>query len=113
MKYILIILVLPLLAESECSKKKLVISACIEQKINEIKAAPKWNPPAEVNEYVYQDKRVYLFSSPCCDQYNMLYDENCTAICAPSGGYTGRGDQKCVDFKEVAKHVKVVWKDER
>ena len=113
MKYIALLLAIPFLSESKCSSKNSTTPACIEQKITEIKAQPKWNPPAEVNEYMYKDKRVFLFSSPCCDQYNMLYDENCTALCAPSGGFTGKGDNKCPDFNEMAKHVRLVWKDER
>jgi hypothetical protein len=113
MKYLILLAAIPFLAESKCSKKNAVTPVCIEQKIAEIKAQPKWNPPAEVNEYIYNDKRVFLFSSPCCDQYNMLYDENCTVICAPSGGYTGKGDGKCTDFNEAAKHVRLVYKDDR
>lgn len=97
-------------AASTCKQK---LPACISSKIDEIKSQPKWNPAAEVNEYEYQGKKVFLFSSPCCDQYNMLYDENCNPICAPSGGFTGKGDSKCSDFNDVAKHVRLVWRDER
>ena len=89
------------------------IPNCIQQKIIQIKAQPKWNPPAEVHEYVYNDKKVYLFSSDCCDQYNTLVDGECNYICAPSGGITGKGDMKCTDFSEKAKHVRLVWKDGR
>lgn len=99
---------------SRCSKQKPdAIPVCIQQKIEAIKAEPKWNPPAEVDEYLYNGKHVFLFSSNCCDQYNILYDENCEVICAPSGGLTGKGDGKCADFAESAKHVKLIWKDER
>lgn len=113
MKYILLLLVIPLLSESNCSKKKDLVPTCIQQKIDKIRAGPKWNPPAEVNEYLYNGNHVYLFSSNCCDQYNVLYDENCNAICAPSGGFTGRGDGKCPDFNEKAEHIRLIWKDER
>lgn len=113
MKYIVFVLIVPFLAETTCTKTKPAIPVCIQQKIEQIKAQPKWNPPAEVDEYSYNGQRVYLFSSNCCDQYNPLYDENCTFLCAPSGGYTGRGDGKCSDFNEKAKHIRLVWKDER
>jgi hypothetical protein len=115
MKLILSIIAISFLLGSTCKKaqEKLSIPSCIQKKIDEIKAQPKWNPPAEINEYIYQDKHVYLFSSNCCDQYNMLYDENCNPICAPSGGFTGRGDGKCTDFNEKAKKLRLVWKDER
>jgi hypothetical protein len=113
MKYLLLLLSSPLLLAAQCGKQKNKIPSCIQQKIDEIKAEPKWNPPAEVNEYIYQGKHVYLFSSNCCDQYNILYDGNCNTICAPSGGFTGKGDGKCSDFNTAAKFVKLLWKDPR
>lgn len=82
-------------------------------KINEIKKAPRWNPPATVNEYTYNGKTVFLFSSDCCDQFNMVFDSQCNYVCAPSGGITGKGDGKCDDFNTSAKHVRLVWKDDR
>ena len=115
MKFILIIMTFPMLIAGECSKKKgeNIVPACVWQKIETIKKEPKWNPPAQMDEYIYNGKHVFLFSSNCCDQYNMLYDENCKTICAPSGGIAGHGDQKCVDFFNTAKYVKLVWKDPR
>lgn len=114
MKYFLLVLIIPAIMNSRCGKQKPdAIPVCIQQKIEAIKAEPKWNPPAEVDEYLYNGKHVFLFSSNCCDQYNILYDENCEVICAPSGGLTGKGDGKCADFAESAKHVKLIWKDER
>jgi hypothetical protein len=89
------------------------IPKCIQSKIDSIKKEPRYNPPAEVTEYSYNDKRFFLFSSDCCDQYNSLFDENCNYVCAPSGGFTGKGDMKCNDFTEKAKLVKQVWKDDR
>lgn len=94
-------------------KKEALLPECIQQKIVAIKAQPKWNPPARVDEYLYNGKRVYLFSSDCCDQFNQLYDVNCNYICAPGGGITGKGDGKCSDFKTAAQFIRTVWKDER
>jgi hypothetical protein len=113
MKYILLVLALPFLAASTCKKAQKAVPDCIQQKIDDIKAQPKWNPPAEVNEYEYNGERVFLFSSNCCDQFNVAYDKNCTAICAPSGGFTGKGDGKCKDFMQKAKLIRLIWKDER
>ena len=79
----------------------------------EIKKENKWNPPAEINEYDFQGKTVYLINSNCCDQYNNLVDSDCQVICAPSGGITGKGDGKCSDFTSVAKHTRLIWKDDR
>jgi hypothetical protein len=101
------------LQTNSCNKSKIQTPACVQQKIDQIKAQAKWNPPAEVNEYTYQDKQVFLFTSDCCDQFIMLYDGSCNYICAPSGGFTGKGDNKCSDFYEKAKHVRLVFKDNR
>jgi hypothetical protein len=115
MKSILFSLVIFLtIAAKKCKEDgKEKIPSCIQQKIDQIKKEPKWNPPAEVHEYSYKRERVFYFSSNCCDKYNEVYDENCNYVCAPSGGYTGKGDMKCPDFKENAKEIRLVWKDER
>ena len=89
------------------------IPSCIQQRIDSIKAQPKWNPPASVYEYTFKGRRVFSFSADCCDQYNVVYDESCNYVCAPSGGFSGRGDGKCSDFAQEAKQVKLVWKDDR
>ncbi len=89
------------------------IPPCIQKKIDSIKQQPVWNPPAEIHEYDYNGKKVYVVSADCCDRFHTAFDENCNYICAPSGGFTGKGDRKCVDFFEKAKHIKLVWKDER
>jgi hypothetical protein len=115
MKSILFTLVIFLtIAAQKCKKERGDnIPSCIQQKIDEIKKQPKWNPPAEVYEYKYNGKRVFYFSSNCCDQYNTVYDESCNYVCAPSGGITGKGDAKCADFNSKAEKVRLVWKDER
>jgi hypothetical protein len=111
MKYFLIVLIVSVL--NTCDKAEKGIPACVQQRIDEIKKEPVWNPPAEVNEYTYRGKQVFLFTSDCCDQYIMLYDSACNYICAPAGGYTGKGDGKCGDFYTEAKDVKLIWKDSR
>jgi hypothetical protein len=103
----------PLLLAMQCNKQNNEIPSCIQQKIDHIKAVNKWNPPAKVNEYIYQGKHVYLFSADCCDQFDELYDKNCNYICAPSGGITVKGDMKCPDFSTASQFVKLVWKDPR
>ena len=110
MKFILLILALPLM-NKKCGKNKNLIPACVQQRVEAIQKEPRWSPPAEVNEYSYKGKQVYLFTSNCCDQYNSLYDGDCNNICAPSGGLTGKGDGKCDDFLKVATHIKLIWKD--
>jgi len=89
------------------------IPSCIQQKIDSIKQQPVWNPPAEINEYNYSGSKVFLISANCCDFYSVVFDTNCNYVCAPSGGFTGKGDRKCTDFFKQAKFVRIVWKDER
>lgn len=113
MKYLLFLLAVPFVMGSTCNQLNQSTPACILARIQQIKAQPRWNPPAQVDEYVYNGRHVYLFSSNCCDQYNVLYDGNCNPVCAPSGGFAGKGDGKCPDFNEKATHVKLVWKDDR
>lgn len=89
------------------------IPSRIQEKIDQIKKGPKWNPPSEVHEYSYNGKRVFYFSSNCCDQCNTVYDNNGNYIGAPSGGIGGKGDGRCPDFNRNAKQVRLVWKDDR
>jgi hypothetical protein len=113
MKFFLMISTALFLQSGQCHKSTVAIPGCIQSKIDEIKAQPKWNPPAQVDEYNYQGKSVYLFTSNCCDQYIMLYDGSCHYVCAPSGGIDGGGDKKCKDFYTTAKHIQLIWKDPR
>lgn len=112
--YIFTAIIILGVAQQKCPKNTAnAIPPCVQQKIDEIKKQPKWNPPASVEEYNYDGRRVFLFSSNCCDQYNQAFDESCNYVCAPSGGITGKGDRKCENFKEKAKLIRIVWKDER
>jgi len=109
MKYLILLCVLPLISAGDCNKKD-SIPTCIQAIIDQGQKQSPPDGPVQIDEYRYKDKRVYLFTAPCCDQYNTLYDEECVSICAPSGGITGKGDGKCPDFTVTATHVKLVWK---
>ena len=124
MKYFFILFVFPFLSASDCGNHKAKdgstknaeqakdsVPVCIRKLIDEENKQDPPNTPEQVDEYVYNNKKVYLVIAHCCDQFNMLYDDSCKAICAPSGGFTGRGDAKCKDFDSVAKHVRLIWKD--
>lgn len=111
--YVFTIAILLLVATRPLTKEQEKVPPCIQQKIDEIKQQPRWNPPAEVHEYTYNGKRAFYFTSNCCDQFNMVFDEKCEYICAPSGGSTGKGDGKCADFSTKAQYVRLIWKDDR
>jgi hypothetical protein len=119
MKYILIILAFPFMSASDCGKKKTTdeevaasdsLPSCIRKIIDDASKDIPPNIPLQVDEYIYKDKKGYLVTAPCCDHYNVFYDEDCKMICAPSGGFTGKGDEKCPDFNTTAKHTKLIWK---
>lgn len=50
-----------------------------------------------IQKYSYRGRPAYLFTSPCCDRFNYLYDVEGRVLCAPSGGFTGRGDGRCLE----------------
>lgn len=89
------------------------IPPCIQRKIDSLKPLPVLNPPAQVDEYDYNGEKVYGFSLGCCDMFYEVYNANCDFICAPAGGFTGKGDGRCPDFSQNAKLIRVVWQDER
>lgn len=108
-------LVFIVLLSCTCSKTSLetTIPNCIEQKIKTLKKGAAWNPPAKIYSYTYQNQTVYFFPQRCCDIPSELYDENCTLLCLPDGGITGRGDGRCTDFFDLRKDEKLVWEDLR
>jgi hypothetical protein len=70
------------------------------------------NPPIEIWGYWYQNQIVYLAIGDCCDQYDQVYSSDCGLLCAPSGGFSGKGDGKCPDFYDKATKGTLVWKKE-
>ena len=122
MKYLLLLFAIPFLSASECGNKKekeavagesdtTALPACVQKLIDDAKKEDPPMPPVQVDEYLYKGKKVYLFTAQCCDFYNMVYDDSCKNLCAPSGGFTGRGDGKCPDFDSTAKLVRTIWKN--
>lgn len=126
MKYLFLIMIIPLLSAGNCKdenrkhdavndpkkESRDSIPRCIQKLIvSGNKEVPE--TPIEVDEYLYNGKNVYLVTAPCCDQFNVVYDDSCRAICAPSGGFTGRGDGKCPDFEKNAMLVRLIWKKEK
>jgi hypothetical protein len=63
----------------------------------------------QISQYIYNNKTVYLFTADCCDRYNYLFDDQCNRLCAPTGGFSGKGDLQCPDFVQAAVFIRVVW----
>lgn len=125
MKYLLFLLMVPFLSAGECGKKKekvkaeapeqkaidsTVLPACVQQIIDNAGKEDPPNLPQQIDEYVYKGKKVYYVTAPCCDFFNMVYDDSCKVICAPSGGITGKGDGRCIDFDADARQIRTLWK---
>jgi hypothetical protein len=53
----------------------------------------------------YAGGPAYLIPSPCCDKYDYLYDSRGVILCAPSGGFTGRGDGSCPDVSRPTRKI--------
>lgn len=89
------------------------IPDCIQAKITEISQQDVWNPPAKVYRYVFKGKEVYFIPQRCCDFPSQLFNENCELICAPDGGFTGKGNGACPDFFTDRTDEKLLWEDKR
>jgi len=83
---------------------KEILPSCIQSIIK------KSNPPLEIWRYTYNNQIVYLAQPDCCDQYDQVYTSDCSLLCAPSGGFSGKGDGKCADFHDNATNRTLVWK---
>lgn len=71
------------------------------------------NPPQSIWRYNYNGGIVYYVPAQCCDQPSTLYDISGNVICAPDGGYFGRGDGRCPDFFQERENEKLIWQDPR
>lgn len=99
---------------ASCEKSNLDIDApnCIQNEIKKIKIEEVRNPQAQVWKWEVDGQTYYYITSDCCDQYNLLYNNNCNVICAPDGGITGLGDGNCPDFTGPIEKT-LIWEDNR
>lgn len=63
---------------------------------------PEWlqqkiSSGGKVSELTADGKKFYIIVSPCCDQFNPVFDEDGKQVCS-TGGFTGKGDGKCPKF---------------
>ncbi len=87
--------------------------AWVDKLIKQYESEPVGNPPQSIWSYEYNGQAVYFVPAQCCDQYSSLYDASGNVICAPDGGFTGRGDGKCPDFFDQRTNEQLIWKDSR
>ena len=65
---------------------------CIERMM---RGAANATALARVERHRYSGRWTYLMFQTCDDCENLHFDDNCSSICAPSGGFGGAGDGKC------------------
>jgi hypothetical protein len=85
--------------------------ACLAQLIETASSRSPGNPAYSFSACTYHGATVYYSPPQCCDQFSVLIDPSCNPICAPDGGFTGRGDGRCDDFDGAT--CRVVWTDPR
>ncbi len=59
-----------------------------------------------IDLYEYRNQRVILVTLPCCDRKSNLYDLNGQEIGHPTGGLSGKGDGRMLDWALGAKFIK-------
>lgn len=67
--------------------------------------------PTSVDEYRYNSKKVYLFEDRnVYDGYQSLFTRNgeCMAL---YGGFSGKGDGRCLDFWDNSEWLRTVYAD--
>ncbi|PCH95795.1 MAG: hypothetical protein COB85_04215 [Bacteroidetes bacterium] len=115
MRFLLFLFLSASISTNTCNPKPLPssIPECIQLKIKALQKADLENPPGLVYSFTYNGKVAYFFNAPCCDQFSSLYDADCTLICHPEGGITGKGDGNCDDFLSTSTDKKLIWQDTR
>jgi hypothetical protein len=87
--------------------------AWVDKLITQFENDPVGNPPQSIWSYEYNDQVVYFIPAQCCDIYSTLYDASGNVICAPDGGFTGKGDGRCPDFFSQRTSEQLIWQDSR
>ena len=113
MKPTIIFIFLAAVSSTSCATTPSPQPSWLTSKITTLQNGPVGNPPLSVWQYQYRGQVVYYFPPQCCDQYSELYDAKQQRLCAPDGGMTGQGDDKCPDFYQTRTAGKLLWRDER
>lgn len=81
--------------------------------IEQLKQKPRQTPAAEVTQYTYQGRTVFLVTGGSPAAYSYLFDNCGNVVCAAAGGPTGNGDGACSDFATTATSPTLIWRDPR
>lgn len=94
----ILIIVLPVLGCSSANTVHYVSpysARWVRQQVRLYELPTNETPSRVSRKLTYSGKPAYLIPSPCCDKFDYLYDSKGAILCAPSGGFTGRGDGSC------------------
>ena len=81
--------------------------------IEQLKQKPKQTPAAEITQYTYQGRTVYLVTGGDPSNPSYLFDNCGNVICAAAGGPNNAGDGRCSDFAATATNPVLIWRDQR
>jgi len=113
MKSILLVCLPAIIFLAGCSSTQSANPKWVDQLVSTFKNGPVGNPPRSIWRYDYKGQEVYFIPAQCCDQYSQLYDASGNIICAPDGGFIGKGDGRCPDFISVRTDEILIWQDPR
>ncbi|MCA8831787.1 DUF6970 domain-containing protein [Hymenobacter pini] len=78
--------------------------------IEQLKQKPKQTPAAEVTQYTYQNRTVYLVTG---GNTSYVFDGCGRVICSAAVGPNSTGDGRCPDFATAATNPQLLWHDPR
>lgn len=81
----------------------------LQEKITGFEALPESHAPLAVWQITRKGLPAYFLISPCCDQYNPLFDAQGKTLCHPSGGIVGRGDGQCPYPADRGTPITLLW----
>ena len=94
-------------ANEQATPNKATSSSWLKDTIAKAKEQPHF---AQAIYRLQSDSETYYLVVPgCCDRFSVLYTEEGKSVCAPSGGFTGRGDGKCTHLDLKAMKRTKIW----
>ncbi len=108
MKYFIPFLILLLSCSKDETKKG--VPQCIADKIEDFQNNPGC-PYSQVDEYVFQGKKVYVFNNDrcCCDYTSDVFSMTCENL-GYLGGFVGNTTINGENFLMNAQLIRTLWK---
>lgn len=85
--------------------------AWLQQRIAAFASQPDRAWPIEIWQLTHRGRAAYFEISPCCDQYNPLFDAQGKQLCSPNGGIVGEGDGRCPFPADAGTPILRVWRN--